>query len=222
MDIKVIINSLLIIILLHLLIRNIKYNKTFELYKEQFIPNITVKNNDRSLDFLLDINEDNHYQKKLDTYINTCNKINIKPANYYQESENIPNFKSNVLNINDFFKSNKFIGSYDNLTSDQLTKLQPVLTNNDKKLLDPVNNAFDQFPKYQMTNNNEWKYKNDLHMNGQKIFDNVYGYDNFNSNYSSYNDEPINSYKNDINKFKKPDDIRMGLGYPNQINRNTT
>jgi hypothetical protein len=231
MDFRIIINSLLIIILLHLLLKNINYGKIITFYRENFNNNSQNhlenkkddeenKNKDESLDFLLDLKGE---YKQMETYVNKCNNIDIKAGNYYVEDENTSNFKSNVLNINDFYKTNKsLIGTYDNLDQNQLQNLQTVLRSETKKLLDPENNPYDKFNKYNMNNNNQWKYNNDLTMNGNKIYDNVYGYDNFETNYTTYNNNIIyNHPKNNSNSLFQ-DDERMGLGYPNRDNRNNS
>ena len=63
-----------------------------------------------------------------------------------------------------------------------------------------------------------WKYNNELPMNGGDM-GGIFGYNNLESNYASFDD------KTELDKCKNStcvmnsDDIRMGLGYPNEENR---
>jgi hypothetical protein len=144
MDIKIIINSLIIIFILHIIILNINYSynignniKNKEHYgnsnvdKEENKPeNISENKSDKSMNFLKNNNssdkEDEEFKKKLMKYIHIDEKekvtefeeknLNkIMPSNTFLSDNNVPNFESNVANISKFYNIN-----FDNLDEDQL------------------------------------------------------------------------------------------------------
>ena len=137
MNIRVIINALLIILILHIIILNIDFKVTigknikvdannylekFEEKKNEIKPdNISEIN---SLDFLTNDNDD--FKKKLTKFIKEDivqpenkfekkNILQISAANAYLNDNNVPNFESNVADISKFFKIN-----YDDLNEEQL------------------------------------------------------------------------------------------------------
>jgi len=169
MDLKFLINTILIILLLHLLLKNLNFEKVINIIpniiKEHLTKNISNLSNDheKTMNFLLDIEEEE--QKKLDNissdneekftmctkdnqcydelvdYVNNCTE-NVKAGNYYVEDENSANFMSNVLNVHKFYDKNDIPGSYANLTNDQLTSLN----NNEKYDPNFLNNIENQEP----------------------------------------------------------------------------
>lgn len=254
MDLKVIINALLILVLLHLLLRNFNLNKIFYIFggnringiSENFINNINsdtnnnidyninnMNNSDKSLEFLLNYSgtenaEDkkehfNNCYQELTDYVDKCSVSNVKPGNYYLEDENTANFRSNVLNINKFYKIDHGVpGSYDGLDSSNLSDLFNKQTT--------LNKIEEQkcFPDRRVRGNTEtckpdnWNYKNEFMMNGGNIFGNVVGFDSLNSGFAMYNDQNLMVTNDCLTKedcARKPDDIRMGLGYPNEKQR---
>lgn len=137
MNIRVIINALLIILILHIIILNIDFRvtigKNINIDKNKYLENFEEKkvgikpdniSEINSLDFLT--NDNDEFKKKLTKFIkeepvqpeNNFEKKNILPvsaANAYLNDNNVPNFESNVADISKFFKIN-----YDNLNEDQL------------------------------------------------------------------------------------------------------
>ena len=68
----------------------------------------------------------------------------------------------------------------------------------------------------------QWLYENERTMNGGILFGNVSGYDTLHSDYSSY--DTLGKYgcnKETFDHSSKKDDIRFGLGIPNQYYRDT-
>lgn len=230
---KILINAILIIILLHLIIKNIELHKTFNLFgvKESFA------NEDDSLNFLQDISDDfsienfdNNCSSKsfleLVDYVNKCDDKNvIRPGNYYATDENTSNFKSNVLNVNKFYNRNEQIpGSYEGLEGEQLQNLSKTTLNDVKdQTCFPMRNKKQNLESVQPDN---WNYKNELPMNGGNILKNVSGFDNLNTGYASYNQNTTTSNP-DCGTYRgaycgrQADDIRFGLGYPNKEYRET-
>ncbi len=270
MNIKVLINTILIILLLHFLIKKFNFNKTFHLpffySNENFIqkcptPQYPTRHyateHKKTMEFLLDTpppstvsNKPSCY-RELVNYVDTCsngpyNKPGdvsagqVKPGNYYVEDENSSNFMSNVLNVHKFYDINNISGSYDGLDNSQLTNLITKQTEKiEKKDTNFLDKVADQtcFPKRNLADNHKyptndntqnvkpdnWNYINELPMNGGNVVGNVVGYDSLNTGYSNYFDKSqvvSSQCKNSVDCNKPADDIRFGLGYPNQEYRN--
>lgn len=175
MNIKVLINAILVILLLHLLIKNINFNKVFTIgnknIKENFHQTIDYLNlnnlkdyaneHKKTMEFLLDTsppttnnNKDTKCYNDLIDYVNKCDKNDIKAGNFYVEDENSANFMSNVLNVNKFYDKNdlnKVPGSYDGLGTSELQNL------NEKYNPNFLNKVEDQtcFPKRNLQDNNQ-------------------------------------------------------------------
>lgn len=144
MNIRVIINALLIILILHIIILNIDFKvtigKNINIDKNNYLENFQEKKDGNlhsideikpdniseinSLDFLNSDNDD--FKKKLTKFIKEDtvqpenkfekkNILSVSAANAYLNDNNVPNFESNVADISKFFKIN-----YDNLNEEQL------------------------------------------------------------------------------------------------------
>jgi hypothetical protein len=127
MDIRIIINALIIIFILHIIILNVNY--TFDIGNKKIKENFD--NNDKkedSMSFLKETNapSDEDFKKKLMKYIEEPkehkktefeekNLNKVEASNTYVSSDNVPNFESNVADISKFFKIN-----YDNLDENDL------------------------------------------------------------------------------------------------------
>lgn len=237
MNFKAIINAILIIFLLHLLLRNINFGKFDKKYAKK--ENFTTQEN-KSLKFLLDLppvdssnpsDTTNTCYDKLVDYVDKCTD-SVKPGNYFIENENTANFKSNVLNVHKFYNRNE--GSYDGLDAQQLSELIPKNYPEKQEENDPafLKKIEDQtcFPKRDIRDNTQlvkpdnWNYKNELPMNGGQILNGIVGYDSLDDAYAIYSQNRTTvSPKCDtpVDCSKPADDIRCGLGYPNQVYRET-
>jgi hypothetical protein len=230
MDLKFIINTFLIILLLHLLLKNIGVNRVINIVpqhlRESFGKNTVLTDHQKSLDFLLNIEENTLDHTKIESaciedtkptnelidYVNSCAPESVKAGNYYVEDENSVNFMSNVLNVNKFYDRYDVPGNYANLTDTDLSSIHNI-----KKQ--------ESFPK-QVSNNkpDNWNYKNELPMNGGNILGNIVGFDTLNDGYAMFNDKGklfTEKCNNNMDCSVKQDDIRFGLGYPNAENRYT-
>ena len=122
MDIKIIINSLIILFILHIIILNINYHLVIgkKTNFENFTDNNTDTTNDKSMNFLMNNNSNDEFKQKLLKYMQqneivketefenkNINKVN--PVNTYLSNNNDPNFESNIADISKFYKFN-----YDN------------------------------------------------------------------------------------------------------------
>jgi len=246
MDLKVLVNVILIILVLHLILKNIDFDKTFYVggtkVKESFKLNEPCNIKDyanehkKTMEYLLDIpppstvNNDTNCYKELVDYVDKCDTKtdNVKAGNYYVEDDNSANFMSNVLNINKFYDiNNKVPGNYDGLDGSQLDKKDI----HEKYSPQFLNKIEDQtcFPKRNLEPSEKdntipvkpdnWNYRNELPMNGGSVVGSVVGYDSLNSGFTMFdqNEKLINTRCSvGENCSREPDDIRFGLGYPNK------
>jgi hypothetical protein len=138
MDIRIIINALIIIFILHIFILNINYTVDIGSKKiNEFFDNHRDKKDkekkkspktEDSMNFLKESNDtsDEAFKKKLLKYMEEPNPVKltdfeeknlnkVEASNTYVSSDNVPNFESNVADISRFFKVN-----YDNLDENDL------------------------------------------------------------------------------------------------------
>lgn len=173
MNLKIIINSLLLIVVLHLFLQNIDYSVNIGLYntKENFDNNIVDDSRSNLLKYL---NEDD----------------GPNASNSNLEKNSIPNFGDESRDISKFFKV------YDNL---------------DEKGLENSKNDFESSQDYLEKSNTleqQWKYNNEMPMNGGLMSDSVVGFDSLDGNYAS-----INFNEDDVNKDEITD-LRNGMNPP--------
>ena len=130
----------------------------------------------------------------------------IKEGNYYTTDYNTPNFESNVMPTPAYFK--QFEQTVEPFISvkEQTTPQKPCY----------YDTKSDKVAQHQ------WIYDNERTMNGGILFGNVTGFDTLHSDYSLY--DTLGKYGCDKQTFDhslKQDDIRAGLGIPNQYYRDT-
>jgi len=225
MDIRIIINSIIIIFILHIIILNINYSVVIG--NKPKIENFTdVKEN--SISFLTDNNNsssDDEFKKKLMKYIKedeitkevefeNKNLIKVEASNSYLGNDNVPNFESNVADISKFYDIN-----YDNLNENELksTSIDTL-----KKIKDTVSiDTHSQQPcnvvsygRESTVNPDNWKYKNELPMNGGNM-NGIIGFDNLESQFAIYNPNKLNLQSVNEDKFQNipHDDLRKPIVY---------
>jgi hypothetical protein len=233
MDIKIIINSFIIIFILHIIILNINYSVTIgNKNKIENFEDKESKTKENSLDFLMGDNPDttDDFKKKLLNYMQQDEKPketlfeskNITPveaANSYVNNNNNPNFESNVADISRFFKVN-----YDNLDENELKSTSIEKLNDLNKEKDTISidvqskqpsNVKDYGRESTIVPDN-WSYKNELPMNGGKM-NGIVGFDNLESQFAVYNPNKLNLQSaNDQNFSNIPhDDLRKPIVYEN-------
>jgi hypothetical protein len=230
MNLKVILNALLIILILHLLIKNSGVSEVIGSSKERFENSAPVDNNTMNFlmkggDTVVNVGQNDNIRNKLVDYVsrNTAtyfevnknalgdSNMNVMPSNIYQNDENHPNFESNVANISKFYENN-----FDNLEQKDLEN-SPV--NNQNLLMDQNPQTIDNISKQACnidTNANlpvisdqQWSYKNEVPMNGGSFMGNITGFCDHDAQYSIYDTSSLNvsscvdsTSKNDI---RKPD-----------------
>ena len=201
MKLKIIINSLLIIFVLHLLLENIDFNLQIGEETHDYISSTNSINtsNNNTLNFLTGGVDDEHDffngKDMKENLLDYVKKVSVKPSNLLDSDNNVPNFKSNVENIEQNYKH------YDNLNQ---------LPNAANKSINKVSNR-QEVPSNSVSSVN-WKYNNELPMNGGDM-NGIFGYDSLNSNFATIGSESNSCSPNGCNI--NTDDLRMGMGNPN-------
>lgn len=224
MNLKRFINIILLIIIIHFVLRNLRmfsFNITLPYSSFQSQPAKTNK----SLDFLTSIepfhnNADSPFGK-LTTDVAKCVSpaTSIKAGNYYLSNDNEVNFKPNVMNINKF---------YDIKTQNDTIPEKPERGKvNEPTVAEVKDNTCFSVPNTgkQTYQEDQWNYKNELPMNGGFILPGLMGYNSGEEAFATYGSSALSNVscdgKDSIVCELQPDDIRMGLGYPNAEYRAT-
>jgi hypothetical protein len=167
-----------------------------------------------------------------------CSKsVDIKAGNYFLSNENDVNFGNNVLNTNNFYqlhpdsddgslipkkleqieKNLCVEGASTKLSADTRCFSQPN-TGKTTKVGNPAEGGKGK------NDSEEWQYKNELPMNGGFILEGLQGYNSTGVAFANYSDKISNAScdgTDSLNCNKEPDDIRMGMGKPNEEYRRT-
>jgi hypothetical protein len=185
MNLKIIINSLLLIVVLHLFLQNIEYSVNIGITKlNENFENTNVEDPRNNLLKYLDDND------------------SPSASNSNLEKNNIPNFGNENSDISKFFKI------YDNLDETDLKKSKNEFETGQHYL--EQTNSLEQHWKY----NNELPMNggpmnsgsmNTDHMNGGLMSDSIVGFDSLDGNYASFN------FNDDIGKKEEINDLRNGM-----------
>jgi len=206
---KVLLNVLIIIIILHIILKNLE--ESFINFNYIFDNNKPIPKD--KLSFLLDEDSDdipsvNAIDPKQDllNYVNTKLDVNeIKPSNYFNTNDNVPNFKTNVLDIKQDFK-----------TIPQKPINLPIMRDN--MTLEKDNEIIDKFSGNTIypaklkgitdvysIENVQWKYKDEIPMNGGN-FGGITGYDDLDSDYAVYDTSILeNSFQSRMDRLNDLD-----------------
>jgi hypothetical protein len=204
----ILINALIIIILLHLLILNLTNSSDNSsndkvLYKRTKIEK--YENNNKSLEFLENLQQVEEQVPDLKEPMSNSNKQNlpntITPANTYDkmDSLNVPNFESNVLDFNKFYKINR--------NHDEVKPKSKSIRNNFINQVSTPENSVSVSPRpFNSVDSGKiasrpsrglpdrWEYANDLPMNGG-MFGSIVGLDSTESLYSSFDGSGVSFKK---------------------------
>jgi hypothetical protein len=231
MNINIIINSIIIILILHIIILNINYNIVIgKKVKENFkgtpntaipsIPSITdiTDSTDSSMDFLTTNKTNDDFSQKMLKYMQTNtepkkesnmdkNKIDIVPLNSYLSNNNEPNFESNVADISKFYKLN-FDSTSTSDNQQKSTPISNIIPNKQNEINEPSSH---NESRKSIENPINWNYKNELPMNGGEI-NGIFGFDSLESQFANYNFSDINQQ----NSTNIPhNDLRKPVVYEN-------
>ena len=226
MDIKVIINAILIIFVIHIILLNINFSydigtkKTTEKFGLYSDPPADTPSDDKTIDFLTNNSDSgDDFKKKLMKYIqepepvkeNEFEKKNlypVEPGNTYLSNNNEPNFESNVADIKKFYKVN-----FDNLNEDQLkaTSIDSLNIN-----IEPKECDLTPYVRKSTAEPDTWNYKNEIPMNGGQM-NGIVGFDSLESQFAIYNPNKLNLQTVNENKFSNipHDDLRKPIVYEN-------
>jgi len=183
-----------------------------------------------SIEFLNSVNEPfdsalktrvNPEMRPMDSLPNVCAPA-VKPGNYYLSNDNQVNFPSNVMNVPKFYK----INTYDT----QLPESPYRGATNSPSPQKVEDNKCFSYPNSgkQVYTEDQWKYQNELPMNGGMILPGLMGFDSDETAFATYSSSAPSPMmtascdgKDAISCQKEPDDIRFGLGKPNEEYRLT-
>jgi hypothetical protein len=206
---RILLNVLIIIIILHIILKNLE--ESFINFNYIFDNNKPIPKD--KLSFLLDEDSDdipsiNAIDPKQDllNYVNTKLENNeIKPSNYFNTNDNVPNFKTNVLDIKQDYKT---------------IEQKPINLPNmrDNMVLEKEHEIIDKFSGNTIypaklkgitdvysIENVQWKYKDEIPMNGGN-FGGITGYDNLDSDYAVYDTSILeNSFQSRMDKLNDLD-----------------
>jgi hypothetical protein len=204
----ILINALIIIILLHLLITNLTNSNDMNSSEEVlFKRNKIEKYENKSLTFLEDLQETDLTLKNREKMSNLKKEEKqnlpntITPANTFDkmDSLNVPNFESNVLDFNKFYKINR--------NNDEIKpKSKSVRNNYINKVSTPENSVsvsprpFNSVDTGKIASRpsrglpDRWEYANDLPMNGG-MFGSIVGLDSTELLYSSFDGSGVSFKK---------------------------
>ena len=232
MNLRIVINSLIIILILHFFLINcdisieigskqnnrqnnrqdlIKSNSRIELFSNPESNNPSVSQFRQNL-----LNYVKTSQGTIsDRATNLDNNLNTVGAyNTYLSNTSKPNFNSNVADISKFFDKTD-TNSYDNMNENQLNTIdiKENYSYKNEKLEKDTNN---QNIPGNVDNNNInpqiWNYKNELPMNGGEIENSsIVGFDSLNSHYALYDSNSSTVRKCDVDKQQtNVQDLRLG------------
>ena len=229
MDIKVIINAILIIFVIHIILLNINFSydigtkkttEKFELYSDTSDNANDSPNDDKTMNFLTNNSDSgDDFKKKLMKYIQEPEPVKenefekkilypVEPGNTYLSNNNEPNFESNVADIKKFYKVN-----FDNLNEDQLkaTSIDSLNINVEPKECDLT-----PYVRKSTVDPDTWNYKNEIPMNGGQM-NGIVGFDSLESQFAIYNPNKLNLQTVNENKFSNipHDDLRKPIVYEN-------
>jgi len=238
MKINILINSLLIIVILHVIIINYLYVPEHIInigqYNKMKIENFDNKKDDKkekktksNIDFLKDESSADKFKEQLMKYIEEPvekektlfekkNLLDIVASNTYLTDTNVPNFESNVADIKKFYSVN-----YDNLDEKQLKQTSIEDLNRldqtkyvDMNLKEPC--AIKQTGRESIVLPDNWEYKDELPMNGGTM-NGIFGFDNLESQFAIFNPNKVNlqAVKEDQFKNIPHDDLRKPIIYEN-------
>lgn len=231
MNIRIIINSLIIIFIIHIIILNLNYSYDFGKKKEieKFSMSFLTDNSDNKL------NEE--FKKKMLKYIQSDytphvenkfeekNLHQVEASNTFLSNNNNPNFESNVADISKFYNIN-----YDNLNENDLKStsinnlknFESLNKNKEKEHMtidvqskEPCN--VKSYGRESTTLPDTWLYKDELPMNGGKM-NGIFGFDSLESQFAIYNPNKLNLQTvNDNDNLKNipHDDLRKPIIYEN-------
>lgn len=239
MEVKILINSLLIILIIYIILDNIPYRYRFGVEKRiqsnRFMERYSCENSNEdkedfsskvggtTLEFLNDSStkdKDELYNYLLGDNKNNSDEPSVQPSNYWLSNDSVPNYGSNVMDIKQNYDVEK---NFDGLQQTKLEESKYGLRNEkqimEQTIVDKQTQQSSFLDSHTSDNQNTfkpdtWKYKNELPMNGG-LFNGLSGFDSLNGSYAVYdvNDLSLENCNNET-ACKPKDDLRHGLGQP--------
>ncbi len=213
----ILVNAIILILILHLIISNLENSKEhFESpdQKEQKEGLDDIVEDDLTFTNMKEEKNKNNTKSSKKEKMKKYKQNTIPPANTYDsmDSHNVPNFESNVLDFNKFYKINN--------NSDEPVRKNFIQTPSTPR--SSVSVSPSPFPNADNGKNfsrnatnlpSTWEYANELPMNGG-MFGSIVGLDSGESLYSSYgNGVSIKSCGNEVVKRVAHNDLRKPIVY---------
>ncbi len=157
------------------------------------------------------------------------NVLPILPSNSFTSNLNVPNFESNVLNVQRFYNRND-TNSFDNLSEDDLKKKLGEKYTNERidantvikptpipNLSNDVNDNKDPFGRIASANPPSWSYKNEMPMNGGSMGGGIVGFDTLESQFALFDSGVTNFQAANSKNYEviPHDDLRKPIIYEN-------
>jgi hypothetical protein len=230
MNIRIVINSLILIFIIHIVILNINYS--YDIGNKKNIERFTDDNN---IDFLMENNSNNNsdddfkqkmmkyiqqdYEKPKENKFESKNLYPVEASNTYLSDNNVPNFESNVADTKKFYTINYDNLDEKNLKSTSINNLKNY-ENLDKETLLNNNQSepchIKEYGRESIKLPDNWNYKNELPMNGGNM-NGIFGFDSLESQFAIYNPNKLNLQSSDKEKNDNipHNDLRKPIVYEN-------
>lgn len=179
MNWKFIINVILVVLILHFVLENLNFKLEFGV-NENFLSSKHL-DEEESVQFLTnDVKEGFQASGDLLDYIKNKN-VDIRGKEFYKTNFNTPQFESNLTDVHSFYNKNQDNNNCTHFGFDGLKLENEKALEGFKNTAQNQNNQFQNLkPNFQ---NEEWKYKDDLAMNGQP-YEGVVGFTRIDTDYA--------------------------------------
>lgn len=207
MNIKLIVNFILVVIILHLLLDNIpRLLENFDVARRE---DCTTEEIESAPTTTTKFDNPEYSEVKPGNYYEPNSRVLDQSRKHMDEQANAVNFTSNVTDLDQYFAISNFDQHPD--LNKSLFKGETQKQIDDHNMIDHVMNqpAFtDNTNDLKKFSPENWNYKKETVSNGGELMAGVVGFDSIEDQYASYTtgaiDEQRQQYEND--------DLRMGMG----------
>jgi hypothetical protein len=238
MDIRIIINAILLLLILHIILINIDYRiEIGKEKKEHFSQDLHMGKTEQTDDFnqkLLNYIQQVEVQEKEKEKSSPLDiQLDIQPSNTYSSDNNHPNFESDVVNLSKFYdktfdnlnevelknnshmnegKNPQFKKAYEKSVQQNEFQNMGGVQSDNKALVLNIPHEGRKSEELPLT----WNYKDELPMNGGSM-SGIYGFDSLESSFADYSlvQGDMQSEKHMNFKNIPYDDLRKPIVYEN-------
>jgi len=207
-EIKIIFNIFLVIMIFYLLYEF--YNRNKYVVSDNVVKRRKLRRS-KKVQFKTEESDKDNVQKDIkENFADKTDIPSVLPANEYTTYNNTPNFTSNVEDLRKFYNYTQYAG-LEKLPERDYDPMNGYMKN--AQIIDEVSKQ----PSYFSNGSNGktlkrdyWQYNDEMAMCGGDM-NGIVGYDTLDSGYAIYDE---NNMK--IKKVSEKDDLRMGMGVPQQ------